>query len=146
MKLQRNARIFRGQWDPIPLVSVFFLLLLFLALESRMAFVPGVSIDLPEGGSPPPQAGATLMVAMDRLGRLYYENQMVDEGELLASLRTDAGKLEADVTLIVLADKGVTYERLTRLKELAQRAGIKALHLATRRDPIGPGVRAAPTP
>ena len=42
MRFPRNAKIFRGQLDAAPLAGVFFLLLIFFLLSSRLAFTPGV--------------------------------------------------------------------------------------------------------
>lgn len=136
MKFPRNARIFRGQWDAVPFVSVFFLLALFMALESRMAFVPGVAIELPEGGSPPAQAGPTLMVAMDRAGQLYYDNQAITPEVFKERLREDVVKLGSPVTLIVHADKAVPNEHTVRLCGLAKAAGVREVVLATRVSPL----------
>lgn len=141
MKYPRNVRIFRGQWDAVPFLGVFFLLVLFLALESRMAFVPGVAIELPPGGGAPTHAGFTLMVAVDRVGQLYYENQIIDSNRFQQRLAEDVQRVGVPVTLIVHADKAMTNEQLVRLSALARAAGVKDLQLATR-----PSGLAAPAP
>lgn len=132
MRYPRNVRIFRGQWDAAPFLGVFFLLVLFLALESRMAFVPGVAIDLPESRGTPVHSGVSLMVAVDHLGQLYYENQAVTADDFSKRLRHDVGGLKAPVTLIVQADKAVTNEKLVQLAGLAKGAGVRDVLLATR--------------
>ena len=50
MKLPRNVKIFRGQLDAAPFASVAFLLLIFLVLQSKLVFTPGLllRIDAPE--------------------------------------------------------------------------------------------------
>jgi biopolymer transport protein ExbD len=129
--------VFRGQWDAIPFISVFFLLLLFLALQSRLAFVPGVPITLPAGGGPPAHAGATLLAAVDHSGQVYYENQAVTEQELGARLRADTTRIGSPVTLVLHADKSVSIERLARLQDLATAAGVREILLATGRPAPG---------
>lgn len=71
MKFPRNAKIFRGQLDAAPFAGVLFLLVIFLALNSLLVFVPGVQIKLPVGDSLPGAANPTLVVAADRNGQLY---------------------------------------------------------------------------
>jgi len=135
MKFPRTVRVFRGQWDAAPFLSVFFLLLLFLALESRMAFLPGVSLDLPEGGGAPAHTGLTVLVALDHAGQLYYDNQAVGADQLRGRLQAEVRRLGAPVTLVVVADKAVTGERLVQVAGLAKEAGIRDVHLATRPPP-----------
>ena len=48
MKLPRNSKVFRGQFDIAPFMGVFFLLFLFLLLKNFITFVPGVPVQLPE--------------------------------------------------------------------------------------------------
>jgi len=47
-------------------------------------------------------------------------------------------KSSEPLTLIVQADKGVTYDRLMRLTLLARQAGINAAWLATLPPPVTP--------
>ena len=144
MRYPRNVRVFRGQWDALPFLSVFFLLVLFLALESRMAFVPGVAIDLPEGKGTPVHSGVSLMVAVDHMGQVYYENQAVSASELAKRLGSDVNHLKVPVTLIVQADKAVTNEKLIELAGLAKGVGVRDVLLATRQPGIPPAAKARP--
>lgn len=135
MKYPRTVRVFRGQWDAAPFLGVFFLLVLFLALESRLAFLPGVSIDLPEGGGAPAHPGLNLLVALDHAGQLYYDNQAVGADQLRERLRAEVLRLGTPVTLVVVADRAVTGEKLVQVAGLAKEAGIRDVHLATRPPP-----------
>ncbi len=135
MKFPRATRIFRGQWDALPFLSVFFLLILFLALQSRLAFVPGVAIDLPIGSGTPTQQGFTLVVAVDHVGQYYYENQVITPDRLEQRLQETIARLKSPVTLIVHADKSTTQERMVELSGLAKRAGVRDLLQATRPAP-----------
>jgi biopolymer transport protein ExbD len=132
MKFPRTVRVFRGQWDAAPFLSVFFLLVLFLALESRLAFLPGVSIDLPEGGGPPAHPGLTVLVALDHAGQLYYDNQTISTDQLRERLAAEVRRLGAPVTLVIVADKTVTGEKFVQVAGLAKAAGIRDVLMATR--------------
>lgn len=45
MRFQRHAKIFRGQLDPAPIACVFFLLIIFVLLET-MIYTPGVLVEI----------------------------------------------------------------------------------------------------
>ena len=130
MKFPRNARIFQGQLDATPFASVFFLLLIFVLLGSRL-YTPGVQVELPQvdqelAGTDHP----TVAVAVAKDGRLYFENQVIDKETLERRLREIASQSH-DLTLVVQADKEVTEENLVNLALMAGRAGIHDLLFAT---------------
>ena len=71
MKFPRNARIFKGQLDAAPFVTVLFLLVLFLMLGTRV-YTPGVRLELPGTDKPLPGTDSpTVAVAIDASGQLY---------------------------------------------------------------------------
>src|SRR5579863_7519749 len=109
MKFPRNARIFRGQLDAAPFATVFFLLVIFLMLGS-LTYTPGVRIQLPMADDLPGTDKPTVSVGIDPNGRLYYQNQWIEEPELVLRLRTAVSKSPEPLTLVVQADKAVTEE------------------------------------
>lgn len=130
MKFPRNARIFRGQLDAAPFAAVFFLLVIFLMLSS-LVYTPGVRLQLPVADNLPGTDKPTVSVAIDPGGRLYYENQIIERGQLQARLRAVASTSAEPLTLIVQADQGVSYRMLVDLTMLARDAGISEAWLAT---------------
>ena len=131
MKFTRNARILRSQLDAAPFAAVFFLLVIFMMLGS-LIYTPGarLEIELPQAKNLPGTDKPTVPVAIDADGRLYYENQWIEERALLSRLRQAANKSSEPLTLVVQADKRVPYERLMRLTLLARDAGIMEAVLA----------------
>ena len=130
MKFPRNARIFRGQLDAAPFASVFFLLVIFVMLGT-LVHTPGVRIELPRAGDLPGTDAPTVAVAVDANGRLYYENRVIERGDLLSRLKDAAKKSTEPLTLLVQADKAVTEDSLVVVAVLARSAGIHDLLLAT---------------
>ena len=128
MKFPRNARIFRGQLDAAPFAAVFFLLVIFVMLGS-LTYTPGVPLELPVANDLPGTDKPTVSVAIDGNGRLYFENQSIDENQLRGRLR-QAVKTSPDIALLVLADKAVSYDMLMRLTLLARDAGVSQAWLA----------------
>ena len=136
MKFPRNAKVFRGQLDAAPMAGVFFLLVLFITLNTNLVFTPGVRIDLPkvEGRPLAGISGPIVMVAMDISGNLYFENQIIPADQLSSKLKI-LSTAKPDTTLIVQADKEVKLDSFFHLSKLASEAGIRQTLLASRPNP-----------
>ena len=132
MRFPRNKQIFRGQPDLGAYIGVFFLMLIFVLLNSAIVFTPGVPIHLPDAEELPGVAGDTLVVAVDASGTFYFDNQITPEDQLKQRLFEVANASRRPLTLLVQADKDVKWETLLHLALLARRAGIKDVVPATR--------------
>lgn len=132
MRLPRNSRIFRGQWDVAPFAGVFFLILIMIVVCSPLVFQPGVSIELPLGDASSELEGPRLVVAIDQAGIVYYRNQAIDDLELRAQLASDARRIDEEATLVVMADARAAYEVILRVARLGREAGLKQAFLSTR--------------
>jgi biopolymer transport protein ExbD len=141
MKFPRNARILRSQLDAAPFAAVFFLLVIFMMLGS-LIYTPGarVELQLPRANGLPGTDKATVSVAIDADGRLYYENQWIEEKALRVRLQLAVRHATEPLTLVVQADKAVSYERLMRLTSLAHEVGIPEALLATLPGPQAPSL------
>jgi biopolymer transport protein ExbD len=115
--------LYRGSLDAAPLATVFFLLVIFLVLGSRI-YTPGVHINLPVAADVSGTDKATFTVALDAGGRMYYQNQIIDRTALRSRLAA-AAKASPDLVLVVLADKDVTEEKMEALRSIAQSVGIR---------------------
>ena len=142
MKFPRNARLLRSQLDVAPFASVFFLLVIFMMLGS-LIYTPGarIALQLPRANGLAGTDKPTVSVAIDADGRLYYQNQWIEETALRDRLEEKARKSAEPLTLIIQADKSVSHERLMRLMLLARDAGIPEASLATL---PGPGAHSSP--
>ena len=145
MRFPRNTKIFRGQLDVAPFAGVFFLLIIFLLLNSSLVFTPGVPVHLPETVNLPGTDHPTLVVAMDAAGQLYFENQFSNEERLREKLQAAVAQSREPLTLVVQADKKVTYDKLVPLWLLARSVGIKEVLQATR-PPLVPTPAASAKP
>ena len=132
MRFAHNTRVFRGQLEVAPFASVFFLLLIFVFLQSSFVFTPGIPIRLPVATDLPGVSGPTLAVAVDESGVIYFDNQATTKERLREKLKASAGRNLESLTLIIQADKNVNYETLVQLSLLARDAGMKDILLATR--------------
>jgi biopolymer transport protein ExbD len=131
VKFPRNARIFRGQLDAAPFVSVFFLLVAFVILGSRL-YIPGIPLELPSTGdlNLPGTDQPTVSVAVTS-NALYFEDQLVSESELSNRLVIARQNISPPPTLVVEEDKDVPHQRLIRLAIIAKGAGLHNVQIAT---------------
>ena len=136
MRFPRNTKVFRGQLEVAPFAGVFFLLLLFLLLHSSMVFIPGIPIQLPEAANLPGITRATVVVAVDRGGQIYFQNQVSDLIRLKEKLQAAVANAREPLTLIVQADKQVAFDTLVPLLLLAKAAGINEGMLAIRPEAV----------
>ncbi|HTY86519.1 MAG TPA: biopolymer transporter ExbD [Candidatus Acidoferrum sp.] len=130
MKFPRHYRLLRGPFDMAPYATVAFLLVIFLMLGG-LIYTPGVVIRPPRADGLPGTDQPTVAMAVDAEGRLYFANQMVTEDQLKTALAGAARKAREPLTLVIHADRTVTYGQLIRLTLLARDAGITNALLAT---------------
>jgi biopolymer transport protein ExbD len=130
MRFPVSVKPFRGQLDVAAFAGVLMLVVVFLLL-TRLVYTPGVELKLPVAKDLPGTDRPTVDVAVDELGRYYFQNQLVTETHLLVRLRSAATNSAEPLTLVVQADKRATYEILMRLTMLARDAGINDTLLAT---------------
>ena len=133
MKFPRNAKILRSPFEVAPFAAVFFCLLILLMLGALIP-VQGLRTQLtpPAAEDLSGVAGPMVGVAVDAAGRFYFKNQMVtNEMRLKSDLRNAVADAREPLTLVVHADKTVTFDQLVHLTLLARDAGITNALLAT---------------
>ncbi|PYK62832.1 MAG: hypothetical protein DME21_05020 [Verrucomicrobia bacterium] len=133
MKFPRHARIFCGQLDASPFVGVLFLVAIFLLLNSSLVFLPGVPIDLPEAADLSGVTGRPIAVAVDRNGRFYFRNQLINTNELQLELHKAVRESKEPPPLVLMVDKSVPYDTIMNvLAGLAREAGVRKAWLVAR--------------
>jgi len=132
MKFTRHVTIFRSHLDVAPFAGVFFLLVMFMMLAS-LVYTPGARLELqlPKADGLAGTDRPSVSVAIDADGRLYYQNQWIEESDLRSRLQSVAQNSAEPLTLVVHADKNVTYDKFLRLALLGREAGISEALLAT---------------
>ena len=142
MRFHRNVKMLRGRLDAAPVVTIFFLLLIFV-LMGTMVYTPGVHLELPVADDLPGLDQPSVHVGLDPNGRLYYANQLVSETNLVGQLRAAVESSSEPLTLVLHADRNVTQDSLVRVTLLARQAGIRQALLATLPRPFSDGSRSA---
>lgn len=135
MKFPRNAKLLRSPFDIAPFAAVFFLLIFFLLLGALLP-VPGLALQLPKFDATssatdlPGTDKPTVAVAIDSSNRLFYDSQMVTEDRLAAQLRHAVSTSRRPLTLVIQADKDVSYGAVMHIALLARDVGIQNSLLA----------------
>lgn len=144
MRFPHNAKIFRGQFDAAPFVSVFFLLLIFLLAHTALVVVPGVPIELPAVADLPGASQPIAVVAVDESGTFYFENQMCDEDRLRERLKAAVARSPGPLTLVARLHRAARAEVFARLAKVAQEVGIRRMHQEVQ--PLAPPAEASSAP
>ena len=126
MKFPRNAKIIRSHFDVAPFAAVFFCLMIFLLLGALIptAGIPMQSLQPPLADNLPGTDKPTVAMAVDAQERLYFENQIVSERVLKTSLAAAVKGACEPLTLIIHADKAVSYDMIVHLSLLARDCNI----------------------
>jgi biopolymer transport protein ExbD len=140
MKFPRNAKILRSHFDAAPFAAVFFLLLMFLMFGTLIPS-PGIPLHPPTAADLPGVDQPSIAVAVDANGNLFFENQMVTRRVLINGLIVATNCAHAPLTIIIHADKSVSYDTLADLTLLARDYGITNAVLATLPPVEAPGAK-----
>jgi biopolymer transport protein ExbD len=128
MKSFARKKTEAGGVDITPLLDVVFQLLLFFILTSALV-QPGVELDLPESDQSNKALEADLIISVDKEGRVFFNDMMVNLEEIESSLRFFTTQ-NNDGTIILRVDNALPYGKFFSILDASRKAGIENLHLA----------------
>ena len=131
MIFKTNCQIAKGLMDPVPVVNVVLLLLLFFLLSSTYVQQSGVGINLPGFDKPNVRSFQTLVVTVTSGNLLFFNNRSMTPVDLQKALREEVRKAP-NQELIIKADKQVPHGVVVEVMNIAFKAGIHDVNLATR--------------
>jgi biopolymer transport protein ExbD len=114
--------------DITPLLDVVFQLLLFFILTSALV-QPGIELDLPESNQSNESPEADLVISVDKEGRVFFNDKIVDIEEVETSLRFFAMQ-NSNRNVILRVDSAAPYSKFFSVLDASRNAGIENLHLA----------------
>lgn len=129
MKFKR-VKLKEAGLDITPLIDVVFLLLIFFLLSSSFIMQPGIKVTLPEATTDDIKTKKDAFVTITRDGSYFLNEQAISLAVLPDKLRVMVAG-EVDQLLIVKADREVTHGRVVEVMDIAKRAGIDRLAIAT---------------
>lgn len=108
------------------LIDVIFLLLIFFLVTSTFSEQPGLKIDLPFAASSETREMEEVVLSVTRKGNMFLNQQPVSRSELLRELR-QAAKAKNEPTLILRADRQVSYGLIVELMDISRQAGLNKI-------------------
>jgi len=117
--------------DAVVLVDAALLVFLFFLVSSSFVLQPGITVDLPAA---PFRAGENfnaLVVTISQEGMIFFNDERTTM-EGLASEFAQAAHENPKATLMIEADSRVSHGTLVDIYNMAVKAGIRKVSLATR--------------
>ena len=103
----------------------------------------GDRLELPDDAGFAGSPNASVVVGLNLNGQIFFQHQRTLEPELQEKLTLAAERSNGPLTMVLQADKGVPYEKIMRLCQIARKAGVREVTLA-HRPPLHPADIAAP--
>lgn len=119
------------------LIDVIFLLLIFFLVTSTFSEQPALRIDLPRAASSGIARREEMVLSVTREGNFFLDQEPVDRGRL-PELLAAAARGREEPTLVLKADRQVTYGLIVELMDISRQAGLEnivALTAGEGRDP-----------
>lgn len=116
------------------MVDMLFLILLFFLVTSSFIEQPNIKLELPSTkyAATSKIEERTLTISQD--GRLFYQNKPVERKDLVTVLK-DAFSRQDDKTLVLRADKNVSYGVVVDVMDAAKGAGLRRIVAPTILEP-----------
>jgi len=114
-----------------PLIDMVFILLIFFIVTTHFVSDTGLTLERPASTMAQPMPTQTLRVAVTAAGDIYAAGRQVS----LTGLRAWFGRqglMKSQRTLVIVADKATSADRIVQVMDQARGAGIKQVALATR--------------
>ena len=113
-----------------PLVDVMLVLLIIFIITIPV-MKHSVNIDLPRATNQPQDVKPeTIRLSVDAKGDYYWNENRVEEANLVPMLKAEAAK-EPQPELHIRGDKDVRYERVAQIMSAAQQAGVRKIGFIT---------------
>ncbi len=111
----------------IPMIDVMLVLLILFIITAPLFTPHATTIDIPQASSQEsPDKPNNIALAIDDKGTLFWNDERINDKELLIRLKKAAQK-KPQPELHIRADKNTLYQRLAEIMSSAQNAGITRL-------------------
>jgi len=119
------------QLDITPIVDTVFNLLIFFALSLNFIVTPGIKVNLPESITEEIiRERDELIIVMNKDNTIFVDGRSIST-ENLALLLTKAAQKSRETLVIIQADQDVSHGSVVSMMDLAKKAGLKRLAIAT---------------
>jgi len=113
-----------------PLVDVMLVLVIIFIITAPL-LTHGIKIDLPKASSTAnPEKPETVTLSLDEKGKVYWNDQPVEDAQLSAKMAEAAAK-QPQPELHLRADQNTRYQKLAEIMSAARNAGLTKLGFVT---------------
>ena len=117
--------------EMLPLIDVVFLLLVvFIYTMLSMAVHKGMPVTLPESSVGNPEKDTILSVTINKDNFIFVNKELVDL-EHLTQILEEKAKKEKKPSVLLFADKSITYQNLFKVLDKIRMAGLNQISLQT---------------
>ena len=122
----REKRLTKSIINLTPMVDMLFLILLFFLVTSSFIEQPNIKLELPSTkyAATSKLEERTLTISQD--GKLFFQNEPVERKDLISVLKNAFSKQD-DKTLVLRADKNVSYGIAVDVMDAAKGAGLRRI-------------------
>ena len=107
-----------------PLVDITLVLLIIFMVTASFIVAPAVKVELPQVSKADEPPSRSLHFLVDQAGAVYLNGKRVEESNVLGLVQKEVAA-NAEVQVLVSADKKVPYGEVIRLLDLVRSAGVK---------------------
>ena|SRR5688500_12183234 len=120
----------------VSLIDVMMLLLVIFMITAPL-MQGGVDVQLPVADARPLENKSSIVITVDRNGRVYVDRTSMTYGEFVASSKALLGKAASE-GVTIRADARANVEMLLRVVAVVRNAGITRIGLVTEPEPVRP--------
>src|SRR6056297_2522107 len=124
-KHQRKAHI-----DITSLIDLVFLLVAFFMVTSSMGALSSITVHLPKAVQSAPARSGEMVVSVNEKNEIYINDVKYDVGVLQEEFKKRKETL-GDNAVIIRGDRKADYEKIVKVMDLLNRAGIPKFTLST---------------
>jgi len=124
--------------DMTPMIDVVFQLIIFFVVTMKMTENPNPEIVLEDGKNGPiikEMPPTTLIVEVDRKGRISINNATMSESQLAAILHKRVQRIGNEFPLLIRADRRTKHEKVRKVMDTCSNAGIWKLSFVAIQEP-----------
>ena len=133
--MRKRRRFHQDHKEPYILLSpmidlIFLLLVTFIAGTMYMEDVHTMPVRLPSAAHAVRTTGTPFMVTLNREGKLYLNDREISQDALVQAAVLESARDDA-FSVVIRADKDVSYDRVMNLLDALKGAGVTRFGLAS---------------
>lgn len=117
--------------DLTPMLDVVFIMLIFFIVTATFIQEPGVDVIRPETVTGELVKNQKILIAITADDEIWFDNKKLERHQVRAAIE----KVHAENpkgAVVIQADKNSTAEKVAQIIDVAKRAGVTAISLATK--------------